>query len=46
MARTWTVCLIGLIALWIVAETAGASLRGRGIPGIDTEPHPTALART
>jgi len=37
-------CGIGLVALYFVAETAGASIRGRGIPGIDTEPHPTALA--
>lgn len=36
-------CGIGLVALYFVAETAGASIRGRGIPGIDTEPHPTAL---
>lgn len=38
-------CVVGLIALRFVAETAGASLHGRGIPGIDTEAHPTALAR-
>lgn len=38
-------CAVGLVALCFVAETAGASLRGRGIPGIDTEAHPTALAR-
>ncbi|MEN0137991.1 MAG: MFS transporter [Rhodococcus sp. (in: high G+C Gram-positive bacteria)] len=38
-------CGIGLVALYFVAETAGASIRGRGIPGIDTEPHPTALAQ-
>ncbi|MFC9762988.1 MFS transporter [Rhodococcus jostii] len=37
-------CAIGLVALYFVAETAGASIRGRGIPGVDTEPHPTALA--
>ena len=37
-------CGIGLVALYFVAETAGASIRGRGIPGIDTEAHPTALA--
>ena len=37
-------CGIGLVALYFVAETAGASIRGRGIPGVDTEAHPTALA--
>ncbi|RZL78331.1 MAG: MFS transporter [Rhodococcus sp. (in: high G+C Gram-positive bacteria)] len=37
-------CGVGLVALYFVAETAGASIRGRGIPGIDTEAHPTALA--
>lgn len=37
-------CGIGLVALYFVAETAGASIRGRGLPGIDTEPHPTAYA--
>ncbi|MGW0025556.1 MFS transporter [Rhodococcus sp. CX] len=39
-------CAVGLVALCFVAETAGASLRGRGIPGIDTPAHPTALAQT
>ncbi|MGB3769937.1 MAG: MFS transporter [Rhodococcus sp. (in: high G+C Gram-positive bacteria)] len=38
-------CVIGLIALFFVAETAGASIRGRGVPGVDTEPHPTALEK-
>ncbi|AKE88627.1 MFS transporter [Rhodococcus sp. WB1] len=38
-------CVVGLVALYFVAETAGASLRGRGIPGVDTEPHPTALSK-
>ncbi|MEU5842077.1 MFS transporter [Rhodococcus sp. NPDC047139] len=38
-------CVIGLVSLYFVAETAGASLRGRGIPGIDTEPHLTASSR-
>jgi MHS family proline/betaine transporter-like MFS transporter len=37
-------CGVGLVALYFVAETAGASIRGRGLPGIDTEPHPTAYA--
>ncbi|MFC0447165.1 MFS transporter [Rhodococcus jostii] len=37
-------CGVGLVALYFVTETAGASIRGRGIPGIDTEAHPTALA--
>ncbi len=38
-------CAVGLVALCFVAETAGASLRGRGIPGIDNPAHPTALAQ-
>ncbi len=38
-------CVVGLVALYFVAETAGASLRGRGIPGVDTEPRPTALSK-
>ncbi|MDF3304781.1 MFS transporter [Rhodococcus koreensis] len=38
-------CGIGLVALYFVAETAGASIRGRGIPGVDTEAHPTALVQ-
>ena len=38
-------CVVGIVALYFVAETAGASLRGRGIPGVDTEPHPTALSK-
>ncbi|MFE2119865.1 MFS transporter [Rhodococcus aetherivorans] len=38
-------CVVGLVALYFVAETAGASLRGRGIPGVDTEPHSTALSK-
>lgn len=37
-------CAVGLVALYFVAETAGASLRGRGIPGIDTEARPAALS--
>ncbi|AOW92454.1 MFS transporter [Rhodococcus sp. WMMA185] len=37
-------CVIGLVALFFVVETAGASIRGKGIPGVDTEAHPTAFA--
>ena len=33
-------CVIGAIALAFVPETARASIRGTGIPGIDTEPKP------
>jgi MHS family proline/betaine transporter-like MFS transporter len=33
-------CVVGAIALWFVPETRGCSLRGRGIPGIDTHPQP------
>jgi MHS family proline/betaine transporter-like MFS transporter len=33
-------CVIGAIALWFVPETRGCSIRGRGIPGIDTHPEP------
>jgi MHS family proline/betaine transporter-like MFS transporter len=28
-------CVIGAVALAFVPETAGASIRGRGIPGLD-----------
>ena len=35
-------CVIGAIALWFVPETAGASIRGRGIPGVHTRPQPAA----
>jgi MFS transporter, MHS family, proline/betaine transporter len=31
-------CVIGMIALYFVVETKGASLRGRGIPGAPVEP--------
>jgi MFS transporter, MHS family, proline/betaine transporter len=31
-------CVVGAIALLFVPETRGASLRGRGIPGVDTPP--------
>jgi MHS family proline/betaine transporter-like MFS transporter len=33
-------CVIGAVALWFVPETKGCSIRGRGIPGIDTHPEP------
>ena len=35
-------CVIGMVALAFVPETARASIRGRGIPGIDTKPVPLA----
>jgi MHS family proline/betaine transporter-like MFS transporter len=31
-------CVVGAIALWFVPETRACSLRGDGIPGIDTKP--------
>jgi MHS family proline/betaine transporter-like MFS transporter len=31
-------CVIGAVALWSVPETRACSIRGRGIPGIDTHP--------
>jgi MHS family proline/betaine transporter-like MFS transporter len=31
-------CVVGAIALWFVPETRACSIRGRGIPGIDTHP--------
>jgi MHS family proline/betaine transporter-like MFS transporter len=31
-------CVVGAVALWFVPETRGCSLRGRGIPGVDTHP--------
>jgi len=37
-------CVIGMVALVFVPETARASIRGRGIPGIDTKPVPLAKA--
>ncbi|RVW03941.1 MFS transporter [Rhodococcus xishaensis] len=37
-------CVVGLVALVFVTETAGASIRGRGIPGVDTEAQPSAFA--
>ena len=37
-------CVIGMIALAFVPETARASIRGRGIPGIDTKPVPLEAA--
>jgi MFS transporter, MHS family, proline/betaine transporter len=33
-------CVVGAVALYFVPETRGCSLRGRGIPGIDTRPAP------
>ena len=36
-------CVIGAVALVFVPETRGCSLRGRGIPGIDTHPEPLPL---
>ncbi|AXB43137.1 MFS transporter [Amycolatopsis albispora] len=33
-------CLIGALALIFTPETRGASLRGRGVPGVDTLPEP------
>jgi len=31
-------CVVGAIALLFVVETAGASLRGRGVPGVISRP--------
>jgi MHS family proline/betaine transporter-like MFS transporter len=31
-------CVVGAIALWFVPETRACSIRGDGIPGIDTHP--------
>ncbi|MGH3370596.1 MAG: MFS transporter, partial [Nocardioidaceae bacterium] len=39
-------CVVGAVALWFVPETARASIRGTGVPGIDTEVKPLAPART
>jgi MHS family proline/betaine transporter-like MFS transporter len=33
-------CVVGAVALYFVPETKGCSIRGRGIPGIDTLPQP------
>jgi MHS family proline/betaine transporter-like MFS transporter len=38
-------CVIGAIALVFVPETARASIRGTGLPGVDTEVKPLAPAR-
>jgi MFS transporter, MHS family, proline/betaine transporter len=38
-------CVVGAIALHFVPETARVSIRGRGIPGIDTGPQPV-VAKT
>jgi len=35
-------CVVGMVALAFVPETARTSIRGRGIPGIDTKPVPLA----
>lgn len=39
-------CVVGAVALWFVPETRGCSIRGRGIPGIDTHPRDAADAVT
>jgi MHS family proline/betaine transporter-like MFS transporter len=31
-------CVVGAVALWFTPETRACSIRGRGIPGIDTHP--------
>lgn len=36
-------CVIGAVALYFVPETRGCSIRGRGIPGIDTKPEPVPV---
>ena len=40
-------CVIGAIALFFVPETRACSIRGRGIPGVDTKPQmePVSVAR-
>jgi MHS family proline/betaine transporter-like MFS transporter len=40
-------CVVGAIALLFVPETRACSIRGRGIPGVDTKPQmePVAAAR-
>jgi MHS family proline/betaine transporter-like MFS transporter len=38
-------CLIGLVAVWKMQETAGASLRNMKIPGIKKAPIPRRLER-
>jgi MHS family proline/betaine transporter-like MFS transporter len=37
-------CVVGAIALLRVPETRGCSIRGRGIPGVDTVATPHAQA--
>lgn len=37
-------CVVGAVALFFVPETRGCSIRGRGIPGIDTHPEPAEVA--
>ncbi len=38
-------CVVGAVALLFVPETARASIRGTGVPGIDTEVKPLASSR-
>jgi len=40
-------CVVGAIALFFVPETRACSIRGRGIPGVDTKPQmePVSVAR-
>jgi MHS family proline/betaine transporter-like MFS transporter len=38
-------CLVGLVAVWKMQESAGASLRNMKIPGIKTVPIPRHLER-
>ena len=33
-------CVVGAVALVWVPETARASIRGTGVPGVDTRPQP------
>ena len=38
-------CVVGAVALVFVPETARASIRGTGVPGVDTEGKPLATPR-
>lgn len=38
-------CVVGAVALRFVPETARASIRGTGVPGVDTEVKPLAASR-
>ena len=38
-------CVVGAVALVFVPETARASIRGTGVPGVDTEVKPLATPR-